>query len=148
MMSFPRLIQSSWQSNWQESNCADYSPQTWVWPRFTKVLRHCPQLSSAHMHCDWYPWSHNSKSDQTKFTFRGTRGTENYTASYLKKPACAFSIAPFFQLSWKQALPQPLGEPGEPSHLAAMLVSGIWEEHQLKKWESKKRSEHSLLLTP
>lgn len=104
MVSFPRHIQSSWQSNWPKSNCADYPYKpgcVHVNPSALPPLT----LSSAYMHYNLYWWSPSSQSYQTKFTFGGTQGPENYAASYLKTPACAFSIASFFQLSWKQALP-------------------------------------------
>lgn len=60
-----------------------------------------------------------------------------------KQPPVLFPLHLFFQLSWKQVLPQPLDEPAEPRHLAA--TAGLWHLRRTPTRENegiKKRSKH------
>lgn len=65
-----------------------------------------------------------------------------------KRLRVLFPLHRFFQLSWKQALPQPLDEPAEPSHLAAM--TGLWHLRRTSTKENERikkeaNTDHSFL---
>lgn len=136
---FPTHIQSSWQSNWPKSNCTDQPCKPGCVHRNRSAL-HCSHISSASRH-----WNCIHDASVVR-VIRVSSHFEEHRALRITQPATdkrlhvLFPLHLFFQLSWKQALPQPLDEPAEPSHLATMTgLSGIWEEHQLKKTRGLKK---------
>lgn len=92
----------------------------------------CSHWSWAHMHWNWYSGSRNSQSDQTEFPFRGARGRE-LPSQLLKNGCMCFFHCIFLPALMETGTARPLDEPAEPSIWQPWLVSGIWEEHQLKK---------------
>lgn len=115
-----------------QSQITQIIPQSSVWTWLTTALCPCSHWSSAHMHWNWYSWSRNSQSDQTEFPFRGARGRE-LPSQLLKNGCMCFFHCIFLPALMETGAAQPLDEPAEPGIWQPWLVSGIWEEHQLKK---------------